>query len=230
MRLKLNTLYYKHLIDKCLIRFFTEYNSKFVKNSDGVYVYSDMLNETTLFKIFNNYLKDEMSTIVREFKESKPEYFFILGDCIPSENIFLPFVKKQQKIKKLISIIPDIKYFLKEQDICIDMRLIGTTFDNIFIKYMSEKTKTWRNVFFIEHPKMDSYTLFKTIKKRYGKMVVNMRQRLDIQRDRCIFGVNDIIDEKCNSKETVMTEENVEYYYGINEVYQYIDTCLSGDT
>jgi hypothetical protein len=68
MRLKINMLYYKHLIDKCLIRFFTDYNSKFVKNSDGVYVYSDMLNETTLFGIFNNYLKDEMSKIVQEFK------------------------------------------------------------------------------------------------------------------------------------------------------------------
>ena len=62
MRIKLNTLYYKHLVDKCLIRFFTDYNSKFVKNSDDIYVYSDMLNETTLFGIFNNYLKDEMST------------------------------------------------------------------------------------------------------------------------------------------------------------------------
>ena len=224
---RINLLYYKSIVDRCISRFIEEHDSDFTRQENGEYVFSNGVSEQTLKKIFLGYVKDELGQIVSGYKNSSPEFYFILGSCFPGENILLEFGGRAPKLRKLIEIIPDVTYFLKESDIRMDMRMVNSALDGIFSKFMKEKRKTWPNVFFLRHRKVDCYMLYRFIKNTYGSMAVNVGKRFYSGGDRAIFSINDDIDKICPFKDDYIKRgffKNIE-----NEVYQYIDTCLNGD-
>lgn len=224
---KINLIYYKNILDGCVVRFMDEHNSDFTKGEDGRYVFSGGISESELKRIFLSYVKDEISKYVKEYKESSPEFLFVIGSCYPGDNKLLSFGGKAPKLRKLIEIIPDITYFLKEQDIELDMRMVNSVFYSIFSKFMKEKRKTWKNVFFIKHRKIDCYMIYRFFKRKFGKMVVNLHKKMNLGEDRAIFTINEKIDKICPFKDDYI--ERGFFKDEENEVYQYIDTCLSGD-
>ena len=169
MKPKVNVLYYMDVIDKCMARFFVEHDSEFYKNDDGEYVYSNRFTTSSLSKIFLGYVKDEIKKYIVDFSYSSPEFFFIVGSCFPGENVLLQVGGKAPKLRKLVEIIPDVTYFLKESDISVDMRTFNSVFDHIFTKMMNKNGKTWSNVFFVKHRKIDSYILYLYFKKFFAK-------------------------------------------------------------
>lgn len=227
MKPKVNVLYYMDVIDKCMSRFFVEHDSEFYKNEDGEYVYSNRFTTSSLSKIFLGYVKDEIKKYIVDFSYSSPEFFFIVGSCFPGENVLLQVGGKAPKLRKLVEIIPDVTYFLKESDISVDMRTFNSVFDHIFTKMMNKNGKTWSNVFFVKHRKIDSYILYLYFKKFFGSMVVNLNKKHNIGKNKVIFSINNEIDKICPFKEDYV--RNGTFREIENEVYQYVDTCLNGD-
>ena len=208
---KFHLLYFKHLLDIAIINFFDTYNDCF-KNIDGKYVLSKNISKTKLLSIFRKLIITELSKFIVPYNRLQPNYFFILGSCLPNDNILLNFKNEKyfpEKLNKLLNNEHTLKYVLKEKDIDINIlqfndmciELFNTFFNsNILIKYLG---KEYKNIFFIQHKNIDSYILFKIIKHIYGK-------------NNCI----NIYKEKMNNIKTPLTEINdiIEKYINKTDV------------
>lgn len=228
MKPKINLIYYKKILDACMSRFFDDYGSEFSRNSDGEYVFSGSLSESTMRSVFRKYVEEETGKYVVDFRESSPEFLFVLGSCFPGENVLLETEMRAPKLRKLVKIIPDVTYFLKETDIRLDMRMMNSVFHHIFEKFMKERKKTWENVFFIKHRKIDSYVLYRFFKKRFGSMVVNIKKKHGLGEDNVIKSVNESMDRCCPFKDDYIERgvfEKIE-----DEVMQYVDSCINGES
>ena len=153
------------------------------------------------------------------------DFFFVIGSCCPGENVLLNHLEPGNKLKRLIDTNPDIRYFLVEDDIRLDMRLFNSVFERIFVKFMSEKRKTWKNVFFIRHRNLDCYFLYKLFKRHFGSMVVNLHKKTQMGADRCIYSVNEELDARCHNKLDVLRGNDVAAMDC--EVFRYIQLCLN---
>jgi hypothetical protein len=228
MKLKINLLYYKNILDRCFTRFFEEFNDSFVSSETDGFVYTDNLSDSRLKKVFERYISDELSKYITKFDVTKPEYYFIIGSCVPGENILFKTFSNSgyfpEKYKKLINIIPDVRYFLFEQDIRIDMRKFCGIVDTIFCEAMQRKIKYGNNVYFIRHNNLDCYMMFKIFKQKYRTMIVNLHKKHMMGEDRCIYSVNEIIDKYCDRKLEVLNGSDIQPIK--EEIYQYITACL----
>lgn len=218
---RINLVYFKSILDRCLLRFFSERNSEFSKTDDG-YVFSGQAGEQELVGIFTKYVKEELGKYVTD---SEMDFFFVIGSCCPGENVLLNHLEPGNKLKRLIDSNPDIRYFLVEDDIRLDMRLFNSVFERIFVKFMSEKRKTWKNVFFVRHRNLDCYFLYKLFKRHFGSMVVNLHKKEEMGADRCIYSVNEELDSRCRNKLEILRGNDVIEIY--REVFRYIDICLN---
>ena len=219
---RINVLYFKNLIDRCFVRFFHEYSDSFVKQEDETYLFASPLTHSSLKQIFDWYFRDELTKYVVEYSESNPEFLFIIGSCIPSENFVLNFVNPNEKLLKIINVTPDLRYFLKEDDISVDMRLFNDVFEEMFSGFM--RKKPYRNVFFLRHNSLDCYFLFKTIKQIYGSLVVNLHKKNNLGDDRCIYSINEEIDKICNRKLEILKSNEILPIK--EEIYRYIDSLI----
>lgn len=220
-----NVLYFKNIIDRCFARFFEDYSESFVKSAseyDDRYVFSSSMSQSALTDVFSAYFNEELSKFVSEYSEVKPEFFFIVGSCVPIDNFALDFVNATSKLRKLVEEVPDIRYFLAEQDISVDVRLFNDVFETIFISYM--KNRWARNVFFIRSCRLDCYFTYKLLKQRYGSMVVNLYKKNSLGLDRCICSVNEKIDDFCGRKLELL--KSVEIAPLRDELYSYIDKLM----
>lgn len=224
---RINLLYYKNLLDKCFLRFFEEFNADFNK-TDGGYVFSNKISQVTIKKTFVKYLKDELKNFIPEFKEAAPEYLFIIGSCIPGDNILLNSFGEDeyfpQKFRKILETVPDVKYYLKESDIHIDIRMFNAVFEDIFLDFLNRKVSVARNVFFIRHNRLDCYMMYKTIKQRFGSLTVNLHKKFFTSDDRCIHSVNENIDMYSHRKLEILRSEEMRPYR--DEIYRYMDNCI----
>jgi len=242
----LNLIYYKDILDLCFKRFFSEQNNMFKKNDDESYVYIGNQSKTNLEKLFSGYIRDILVDLFE--KNGAPaffQYYFIIGGCFPGNNILLDTLGKNDrnemyfpaKFRKMIENFPDMKYFLTETDINIDMRMFNNVFENIFNHLFSNRIKTikkWfgknteylNNIFFIKHSKFDCYFLFKTIKQKYGSLCVNLHKKFNMASNMCIWSVNEKIDDYSRSKLECLNSESTDIYK--NEILKFMEDCLNG--
>lgn len=233
---RLHLLYFKALLDKCFIRFFDDFNNSFsVINNQ--YVFSKDPGKTQLKKIFKAYLAEELKCVIRPYSIIKPEYFIIIGSCQPKDNILLNYKEAYfpEKLNKLINSDFQLKYLLKEKDIKLDLIRFNSIFIDIFNELFSKQdkllkllgSKDYKNVFFIQHNKIDCYSMFKLIKFIYGKSNCwNIHKEKFYNIKSPIIAINELIDKYIHNKNKI-TKSN-EFKYIIEEVKQFIDEKILG--
>jgi hypothetical protein len=87
---KYNLLYYKALIDKCFVTFFSEHNDVFT-NVDGIYIMADSFSKAKIKAEFKRYLQVELKQYVKPYSVLEPDYYMIIGACMPKDNLLLKF-------------------------------------------------------------------------------------------------------------------------------------------
>ena len=220
-----NVLYFKNIIDRCFSRFFAEYSDSFAKTTsecDDRYVFSSKMSQSSLTGVFSSYFDEELSRFTSKYSETKPEFFFIVGSCIPMDNFALDFINGSSRLRKLVENVPDIRYLLKEEDISVDVRLFNDVFETIFSSHMRKRWQ--RNVFFVRSCRLDCYFTYKLLKQRYGSMVVNLHKKNSLGSDRCIYSVNERIDDCCGRKLELLRSDEITPLK--EELYSYIDRLL----
>jgi hypothetical protein len=142
--------------------------------------------------------------------------------------------KLSTKIHKLIDAHKDIKYFLKERDISIDVVMFNYIFEEIFSKFFKHKNilnyfgNDYKNLFFIRHEKLDCYSTYRIIKDLYGRInVINLHKKNKDKMSENIVSINELIGKKIIHKKEICRSSAVEYIK--NEIKQYIDNCMIGN-
>lgn len=227
MKPKFSIFNYKNILDRCFVRFVQEHDSSFVKSESGDYILSKSVSESTLKKIFIGYLKDELGPRISEYRNSRPEFSFIVGECAPAENAAFLVMGNAPKVRKIVELFPDVTYFPKETDIKLDMRMFNSVFNAIFSKFMKERRKTWKNAFFVRHRHLDFQVMWRFLSDRFGSMAQNPYEAAGEGRDVALWSLNDLIESVSPLMD--VTIENGWLDGKKTEVYQYIDTCLNGD-
>ena len=217
---KINLLYYKNILDRCVKRFFEDNSSGFLKTDDGKYILSSVWRKQKLKKAFLGYIVDELKKYLEPGNE---DIFLIIGSCLPRRNMFLYTLDMSwkggfpQKYRRLLDEEPTVTYFLKEDDIVVDLVLFNDVFYNIFadfMKYPNKQSKKFfggRKVLFVESCEMDCYAMFKTLKEYYGKLVVNLHKKYNLGEDQCIWSLNEKIDEYSYNKLEFLKKTMVNY-------------------
>lgn len=215
---KINVLYYKHILDKSFQRFFNDYNDSFTR-SNGEYVFSKLIVKNKLIKIFKNYIIEEIKKHITEYSLSNPNYYIIIGSCFPKDNILLKYRQDNyipEKIFKLIEKEPNIRYFLKETDIHVDLHLFNDVFENIFEYLLSKKNilkefgKNTTNLYMIRNDRLDCKMMYETIRHIFGKVnVVNLQKKGNIS-DFVINSLNENIDKYVHGKHTLIDSNMME--------------------
>lgn len=230
---KFNLLYYKALIDKCFIRFFDEYNDLFIKN-ESTYILANNINKSKIKQLFKNYIFDELKLYIKPYSIIEPNYYFIIGACLPKNNLLLKYKTKYfpNKLSKLIDSEFQIQYFLKEHDIKLDLVKFNQIILDIFQDFFGNqqkiakilKSNDYSNVFFIRHSKLDCYSMFKLLKYIFGKNnCVNIYKEKfqNIYSPSPIVSINDLIDKYINNK--IAMNKSQEFKQIILELKMYIE-------
>jgi hypothetical protein len=229
---KFHLLYFKNILDIALIKFFDDYNDSFVK-INGKYVLSKQMNKGKLLKIFKQYIKDILLCYIVKYDRLKPNYFFIIGSCLPKDNLLLQFKNKKYFPKKLDLLLNNdniIKYVLKEKDIDIDIikfnaaiiELSNSFFnDDFVIKHLG---KNFRNVMFIQHKNIDCYVMFKLLKHFFGNSnCINIFKEKMMYKKLPLVAINDIISKYINKSDMNKSEQ---LKFIAKEIEQYIQERL----
>lgn len=232
---KINLIYYKNIIDQSCIHFFDEYNDFFIKQDDS-YILASNFDINKLEKIFKKYIKLELKKYVKPYDILNLNYYFIIGSCLPKDNILLKYKNDKyfpQKLNKLINSNYNIKYYLKEKDIKLDLVKFNTLFINIYNYLFKENNlnkflgSNYNNVFLIQHNNLDCYGMFKIIKYIYGKdNCVNLYKEHLEDKKSILVAVNDKINEYINNKTEL--NKSKEFKNIIQEVKMYLEFCLNG--
>ena len=230
---KIKLLYYKNLLDNCFLQFFNDFNNNFIQQ-DGVYIFNASWSVFHFKKIFREYLCNELKKYVKPNAIVNSDYYFIIGSCIPKNNILLDIQSGYfpEKLKKIINSDYSIKYFLKEKDIKIDLVFFNTMLEDLFLEFFKNQWKiTWyvgdeyTNLFFIKHARLDCLTLYKTIKCIYGKSnIENLHKTMFKDSKQVIFSINEKIDKYVHNAYEL--NKIKEFQRIVNEVKQYIEECL----
>lgn len=225
---KINLIYFKHLLDYSVICFFDQYNDKF-KKIDNKYVLSKNISNTIIVNFLKNSIIDLLKQHVLTYNRLKPEYYLIIGSCLPKNNILLSFKNDSYFPKKISNFLENndqIKYLLKEKDIDINILKFNNICNKLFNDFFSKNILTkklgneYRNIIFIQHSQLDCYTLFKTIKFIYGKSnCFNMKEIISKNTELPpLVAINEIIKRYINcsnlnksQKMKIISEEIKQY-------------------
>lgn len=169
---------YSHVLDRSLIRFFREHNDSFT-NVNGIYCLGKGFTKSKLKKLFEGYIKDDVSRIVSEI-QAKEQYscfaskrVFIVGSCFPADNVIADKNKFSDDMLK-------IKHYLKEQDIKLDLVLFENIWAKIFSSMMKKQTTNGImndsdiRVFFVSNNNLDSRQMIGIIEQLFGKKSVHV--------------------------------------------------------
>lgn len=119
-----------------------------------------------------------------------------------------------------------LKYFLREQDIVIDMVQFNEACCEVFNKmFFGNAIKAKKHVFFLTHKNLDCYSMFKILKCIFGRAnCINMRDMFfqDVQSP--IIAVNDLIDKSIHNKMQANKDKRFKKLF--NEVKQFVDMKL----
>lgn len=232
---KFNLLYYKNLLDICFCRFFDLYNSSFI-NDNGTYILAENITKSKLSSIFRSLLKEELLKCVTKMDSISPNYYFIIGACLPKDNILFQYRDKDRfpkKLEKITTADYQLKYILKEHDIKLDLILFNQIatdiFDELFLderKVLRMLGKEYRNVLFIKHKNLDCYSMFKAIKWIYGKSnCTNLYLEKFKNQHSPIVAVNELIDRYVHSKTIVNKSKEFKQY--IAEIQQFVSEKIA---
>ena len=230
---KIKLLYYKNLLDNCFARYFKDFNDDFIQEN-GIYVFNGSYSVFHLKKIFREYLCDELKKYVKPNSVVGADYSFIIGSCIPKDNILLDIQTGYfpEKLKKIINSNYNIKYFLKEKDIKIDLVFFNTMLEDMFLEFFKDQWKIpWRvgdeytNLFFIQHARLDCLTMYKTIKHLYGRSnTENLHKTMFKDAKTVVYSINEQIDKYIHDKSILNSMG--EFHRIMKEVNQYVDECM----
>lgn len=226
-------LYYKELVGLAFTNFFNDYNELFVKENN-MYIFSGNFSKSKLEGIFKTYISNAIKQLAKPWNIFEPTYFFLIGSCLPKNNLLLKYSDKSKFPKSLQKIIDSpfqIKWILKEQDIRIDSIMFNTVLFKIFDQmFKSPKRiqnwlgKEYKNIFFIQHNNLDCYAIFKILKFAFGKSnCVNIHQEKMNSMSTCIVAINELIEKYANNKHAV--NKSLEFKTAMVEIQQYADSC-----
>ena len=120
---KIYLIYLKSLLDLVIVKFFEIYNDCF-SIVDNRYVLSKKIGKTKLLSMFKRLIFLELQQLITKYDRLHPNYYFIIGSCLPKNNLLLNFKDDKyfpKKLSKLLSSEYNIKYLLKEKDIDINI-------------------------------------------------------------------------------------------------------------
>ena len=227
---KFNLLYYKALLDRCFIRFFEEGSGWFKKDEDGNYQLSKGLSKSQIMKIFSEYLKDELLKLIKPYSLLEPNFYLIIGACMPKDNLLLQY-KDERFPKKLEAVIEknaQLKYILKEHDIKIDIGKFNHAAICLFEKLFKSRRevewlfgKQYKNIIFVCHSQLDCYSMFKVIKHIYGRSNCwNIHREKLYDMKSPLVAINDLIDRSIHSK--LELNKSQEFKLIVKEVQQFL--------
>lgn len=228
---RFNLIYYKNLIDKVFIKFFELYNNDFQKINNK-YILSKNINKSKLIKIFEILIFDELKKIIKPYNILQPQYYLILGSCIPAENFLLKLKDSNkyfpEKLTKIILNKFQFKYILKEKDIQLDIIKFNSVIEMLFNKFFCKNLlikklgTTYKNVIFIKHQNLDCYSLFKIIKALYGKSNCWNIYKEKFKNDKSpLIAINDLIDKYIHNKQNL--NKNKEFVKIIKEISEFLN-------
>lgn len=232
---RINLLYYKNILDVVLARFVRDNNNLFVKEGDSYILGSDTAY-SSMKKTLTLYIVDELKNYISPFSLENRDYYFIIGSCNPCDNILLKFKDDRyfpEKLTRLINSDYPVKYVLKEKDIKLNLVRMNQIFVEIFNDFFSSRRKVskmfgkdYGNLFFIQHRILDCYSMFKIIKKVYGRTnCLNMHKEYMKDMFEPIISVNDLICKYINNKKELLRSrdfENVSL-----EIKEFMDGCMN---
>ena len=237
---RIRAIYFKQLADRAFQRFLSERNGDFTKlERDGgtLYVYSGTKSRNSLRSMFREWILSDLFSLFPEFDIERPVYNFVLGSCIPRENALLRCVRGNsyfpEVLRKILSSGKDIRYYPVERDIKIDLDLFNSVLEDVFIDLFDRKRAKkflgtrFRNVFFLRHPVLDCYMVFKVLRFSYGRnSVENVVKTEGMKVDVGLRSLNERIDENVSGKIPFLKSESMAPVR--DEVMDFVRGCLEG--
>lgn len=207
---------YDILLDVYVRHFFENITDNFSKTSSNKYICGSDLLGSQIFG--DNLEKFILSKLNNTIDILNPNYYFIIGDCRPSKNIFLELDGKQLNNKKA-------KYYLNEKDIIIDNKSFNRRVDFVFNRLFKRKTDIPSNIFAISHLNLSADLLKRFLKFIFGNInCQDIDNNILCQNSRCIYNTNDHIDLSIKNKSRLNSMDKSKQI--INVLRQYIGECI----
>lgn len=98
------------------------------------------MSKHRLKAVFKAYIADELKKLVSPCSLLGNDYFFIVGSCLPKDNVLLSVKDSYfpQKLSKLVEAECSIKFFLREKGIKLDLVLFNTAVDELFTEMFKD--------------------------------------------------------------------------------------------
>lgn len=188
------------------------------------------LNLQELEEFFTASVLKSLSKILKPYDMLvSPDFYFIIGACNPKDNFLLNFKEGYfpSKLERLIQDKYSLKYLLKEKDIKIDSLKFNEACLNVFKKFFSDELflkrhQLLKNVVFIQHSKLDCYSLFKILKCILGRVNChNLHDELFKGITSPIVAVNDLIDKYIHNK--IQANKDARFKKMYSEIKQFVE-------
>ena len=237
---KLRVIYFKQLADRAFQRFLREREAHFTRLGKGdsvTYVYSGTASPGTLKRLFLGWIVEDLERLFPEFDLENPEYVFVLGSCLPRNNALLRCAVGESRfpavLRKILDSGKDIRYYPAERDIHVDLDLLNSVLEEVFLELFDrKKAKTrlgsrFRSIFFLRHSVLDCYMAFKLLRMAYGRNTVgNVVQETGMEVDRGLRSLNERIDENVSGKISFLKSDMMAPVR--DEVLGFVRGCLEG--
>ena len=237
---RLRAIYFKQLADRAFQRFLREREAHFTRLGKGdsvTYVYSGTASPGTLKRLFLGWIVEDLESLFPEFDLENPEYVFVLGSCLPRNNALLRIASGDryfpEVLRKILDSGKDIRYYPSERDIRVDLDLLNSVLEEVFLELFDrKKAKTrlgsrFRSIFFLRHSVLDCYMAFKLLRTLYGRnMVENVVKSMDMKTDVGLRSLNERIDEHVSGKVSFLKSKMMEAVR--EEVAEFVRGCLEG--
>lgn len=204
---------FRDLLDVYVRQVFEGLDGGFAKNSVGEYVCGKDVFGSKIFR--EGLEKYILSKMPEKTNDLAADYFFIIGDCRPAENILLDLDGVKYKGARS-------RYRLAEQDIKIDLQSFNRAADFVFSRLFRRKVAMPCNVFAVSHVRLGSATLELFMKSLFGN--INCRD-IDVisPHNRCLLAANDDIEAKTKDKCRLNSAPGTKNI--MTELKQYVEEC-----
>lgn len=204
---------FRDLLDVYVRQVFEGLDGGFAKNSVGEYVCGKDVFGSKIFR--EGLEKYILSKMPEKTNDLAADYFFIIGDCRPAENILLDLDGVKYKGARS-------RYRLAEQDIKIDLQSFNRAADFVFSRLFRRKAAMPCNVFAVSHVRLGSATLELFMKSLFGN--INCRD-IDVisPHNRCLLAANDDIEAKTKDKCRLNSAPGTKNI--MTELKQYVEEC-----
>lgn len=207
------------LLDAYVRRTFEELDGGFARNSAGEYVCgSDVFGSDKFGEGLEKFVLSELQGGYDAFS---PDYFFVLGDCRPYDNVLLDLDKTRFRGRRS-------KYALAEDDIKIDLRAFNRRADYVFGRLFRRKAKMPANAFAVCHNRLGAGTLKAFMTGMFGRVnCSDMDERVLDGKGRCIVSANDGIEAATPRKSRLNSAPEAKA--AMKALRQYVGECTGMD-